>query len=99
MRPAAKTRALCSQTRVQMVGTFRREWLHNALVFGNIFFTFVTIMLTVLQHSSLLSVSSCTLLFFPKVFLGFGFWTFINVQKQDMEKSLGKTLQKKSFTS
>jgi hypothetical protein len=56
-------------------------------------------MLTVLQRSSLLSVSSCTLLFFPKVFLGFGFWTFINVQKQDMEKSLGKTLQKKSFTS
>jgi hypothetical protein len=40
---------------------------------------------------TLLSVSFRTLLFFPKVFLGFGFWTFINVQKQDMEKSLGKT--------
>ena len=28
---------------------------------------------------------------FPKVFLGFHFWTFINVQKREMEKSLGKT--------
>jgi hypothetical protein len=54
-------------------------------------------MLTVLHRSSLLSVSSCTLLFVSKVFLGFDFWTFINVQKHEMEKSLGKTGFEKSF--
>jgi hypothetical protein len=37
--------------------------------------------------------------FFPKSKKENGFWTFINVQKQDMEKSLGKTSFEKTLVT
>ncbi len=36
------------------------------------------------------SILVCTRLFFPKVFLDLSFWTFINVQFQEMKKVLKK---------
>jgi hypothetical protein len=91
---ATKLAALWSQTGFQMSATNRRNWLHNGLVSGTLYNQNDCIMVSSAETSAmctLLSISFRTLLFFPKVFLGFGFWTFINVQKQDMEKSLGKT--------
>ena len=77
--------------------TFRREWLHNALVFGIIFSHLRALWSQISIAFRTGSISGCTLLFVSKVFLGFDFWTFINVQKQEMEKSLGKTGFEKSF--